>query len=272
MMASKRHAQTAAKVARRHGLDSRVNALLMEHEVGNIERREVSLRWYDPSMGCTVVMATPGAEPRLWREYLGGARRSYRKFGVEDALELDSIRDGNCTAMFFAILDGSGRMIGGVRAKGPLECAEDSHALVEWAGQPGQAAVRKMINDRVPFGILEMKAAWVCDQYKDSASVAKALARTGFWAMALLDVQFCMATAAAYVLERWKSSGGVVAPIPAAPYPTETYHTKMMWWDRRTFANHGEPDQVAKILAEMSNVTRLAYDSGVQSPALETAL
>jgi hypothetical protein len=46
----------------------------------------------------------------------------------------------------------------------------------------------------------------------------------------------------------------------------------MMWWDRRTFANHGEPDQVAKILAEMSNVTQLAYDSGVQSPALETAL
>ncbi len=55
-------------------------------------------------------------------------------------------------------------MIGGVRAKGPLESAEDSHALVEWAGHPGQAAVRKMINDRVPFGILEMKAAWVCAQ------------------------------------------------------------------------------------------------------------
>jgi len=119
---------------------------------------------------------------------------------------------------------------------------------------------------------LEMKAAWVCAHDKDSGSVAKTLARTGFWAMALLDVQFCMATAAAYVLERWKSSGGVVAPIPAAPYPTEAYHTKMMWWDRRTFANHGAPDQVAKILAEMSNVTQLACDSGVLPPALETAL
>jgi hypothetical protein len=244
----------------------------MEREVGPTERRELSLRWDDPDTGCTVVMATPGAERQLWREYLGGARRSYRKFGVEDALELDSIRDGNGTAMFFAVLDDTGRMIGGVRAKGPLESAEDSHALVEWAGHPGQAAVRKMINDRVPFGILEMKAAWVCPQDKDSGAVAKTLARTGFWAMALLDVQFCMASAAAYVLERWKSSGGVVAPIPAAPYPTETHHTKMMWWDRRTFANHGEPDQVAKILAEMSNVTQLAYDGGVLSPALETAL
>ena len=244
----------------------------MEREVGNTERRELSLRWHDPDTGCTVVMATPAAEPRLWREYLGGARRSYRKFGVEDALELDSIRDGNGTAMFFAVLDDSGRMIGGVRAKGPLESAEDSHALVEWYGHPGQPAVRKMIDDRVPFGILEMKAAWVCAKDTDSGAVAKTLARTGFWAMALLDVQFCMATAAAYVLERWKSSGGVVAPIPAAPYPTESYHTKMMWWDRRTFANHGEPDQVAKILAEMSNISELAYDSGILSPALETAL
>jgi len=244
----------------------------MERQVGNMERRELSLRWNDADTGCTVVMATPSAEPRLWHEYLGGARRSYRKFGVEDALELDSIRDGNDTAMFFAVRDDSGRMIGGLRAKGPLESAEDSHALVEWAGHPGQAAVRKMINDRVPFGILEMKAAWVCAQDKDSGSVAKALARTGFWAMALLDVQFCMATAAAYVLERWKSSGGVVAPIPAAPYPTEAYYTKMMWWDRRTFANHAEPEQVAKIVAEMSDVTRLAYESDALSPALETAL
>ena len=41
--------------------------------------------------------------------------------------------------------------------------ADDSHAVVEWAGQPGQQAVRDMINDRVPFGVLEMKAAWVID-------------------------------------------------------------------------------------------------------------
>jgi hypothetical protein len=249
-----------------------VNALLLERHVDNVDRREISVRWNDADTGCTLVMATPSAEPQLWQEYLGGAQRSYRSFGVEDALELDSIRDGNDTAMFFAALDDTGQMIAGVRAKGPLESAEESHALVEWAGHPGQAAVRKMINDRVPFGILEMKAAWVSPQSKDNGAVAKALARTGFWAMAVLDVQFCMATAAAYVLERWKSSGGVVAPIPAAPYPTENYHTKMMWWDRRTFANHGEPDQIAKILAEMSTVARLAYQSSAPSRAMATAL
>jgi hypothetical protein len=31
----------------------------------------------------------------------------------------------------------------------------------------------------------------------------------------------------------------------------------MMWWDRRTFANHAEPEQVSKILRETAVVSRL---------------
>jgi hypothetical protein len=78
--------------------------------------------------------------------------------------------------------------------------------------------------------------------------------------MALMDIQFCMATAAAFVLDRWRSSGGVVASnIPATPYPDARYRTKMMWWDRRTFANHAEPEQVSKIHTEMMALTR-AWD------------
>ena len=34
--------------------------------------------------------------------------------------------------------------------------ADDAHAVIEWAGQPSQPAVLDMINDRVPFGVLEM--------------------------------------------------------------------------------------------------------------------
>ena len=75
--------------------------------------------------------------------------------------------------------------------------------------------------------------------------------------MALMDIQFCMATAGAYVLDRWRSSGGVVADhIPPTPYPDERYQTKMMWWDRSTFANHADPEQVAKIVNEMAILAR----------------
>lgn len=46
-----------------------------------------------------------------------------------------------------------------------------------------------------------------------------------------------------------------MVPVPATPYPDARYRTKMMWWDRRTFAKHAAPDQLPKILAEMSCVS-----------------
>ena len=217
--------------------------------------------WRDPDIDCTLVVSQPSTDPDLWTEYALGAQHSYRKHGVESALDVDALRTGADTIVFLAVIDRSGRMVAGVRAKGPLRSADDSHAVVEWAGQPGQQAVRNMINDRVPFGVLEMKSAWVTDDPDQNRCRTAALARSGFHMMALLDVQFCMATAAAYVLNRWRSSGGLVAGIPATPYPDERYQTKMMWWNRRDFANYAGPEQVAKILMETNQL-----NSGVLPP------
>ncbi|WP_099024163.1 hypothetical protein [Mycolicibacterium palauense] len=210
-----------------------------------------SISWWDSDSECTLVVARPSDEPALWAEYLDGAQRSYRRHGVECALDVETVWRAEDTALFFAALDSGGTILAGVRAKGPLRGPDDSHAVVEWAGRPGLREVRKMITDRVPFGILEMKSAWVTDRRERSRSLTKVIARSGFHAMALMDIQFCMATAGAYVLDRWRSSGGVVAEhIPATPYPDERYETRMMWWDRRTFIQHAEAEQVTKILQE----------------------
>lgn len=214
------------------------------------------ISWWDADAECTLVMSQPSLDRELWRDYLDGAQRSYRKHGVEAALDVDAIRSGADTIAFWATIDRAGRIVGGVRAKGPLQDADDSHAVVEWAGQPGLAAVRKMINDRAPFGILEMKSAWVTDDRDHNPALTRVLARTGFHAMSLFNFQFCMATSAPHVLDRWRSSGGVVASIPATPYPDPRYRTKMMWWNRRDFVNHAEPDQVAKILQEITTINR----------------
>jgi hypothetical protein len=211
-----------------------------------------NISWWDSDAECTMVLSHPEVDPDLWHEYLRGAERSYRAHGVERALDVGAIRDGADTAMFWTTIDAAGRVIGGLRAKGPLRSADDSHATVEWAGQPGLPAVYKMISDRIPFGVLEMKSAWTTDNRDSARRLSQALARTVFHAMTLLDAQFCMATSAPHVLERWRTSGAVVAPIPATPYPDERYRTKMMWWDRRTFANHATPDQIPKILNEVS--------------------
>lgn len=213
-----------------------------------------SLEWYDTDINCTLVVSQPATEPGLWAEYATGAERSYRKHGVDCALDIDALQSGDDTIMFFAVLDDAHQMVAGVRAKGPLRSADDSHALVEWSGQPGQDAVRNMIDDRVPFGVLEMKSAWTSDDPECSHSLTGALARSGFHMMALLDIQFCMATAAAYVLNRWRSSGGMVAGIPATPYPDERYQTKMMWWNRNDFINYAKPEQVSKIFTETQHL------------------
>ena len=215
-----------------------------------------SFSWRDSHINCTLAVAQPSNDPELWSEFVAGAHRSYSKRGVEGALDIDEMRTGADTVMFFAVLDDAGRMLAGLRAKGPLQSAEDSHALVEWAGQPSQPAVRAMINDRVPFGVLEMKSGWVAEDANRDLDLTTPLARSAFHMMALIDVQFCMATAASYVLNRWRSSGGVVAGIPSTPYPDERYQTKMIWWNRRDFVSHAEPAQVAKILTETSLLSR----------------
>jgi hypothetical protein len=225
-----------------------------------------SFSWRDTHIDCTLVVTQPSIDPDLWSEFVTGAYRSFSKRGVECALDIDAMRSGSDTNLFFAVLDDAGRILAGLRAKGPLRSAEDSHALVEWAGQPSQQAVRDMINDRIPFGVLEMKSGWVSEDADRELDLTTPLARSAFHMMALTDVQFCMATAASYVLNRWRSSGGVVAGIPATPYPDERYQTKMIWWNRRDFVTHADPAQVAKILTETSQLTREYY--GTQATGL----
>ena len=231
---------------------------------GPLRRRlETTPSWWDPHSECTIVVAEPATEPELWAEYVRGAELSYRKHGVELALDMPAMRRGNDTALFCVGMNTAGNVVGGLRAKGPYANAGDCHAVVEWRGQPGLASVRKMVGDRLPFGIVEMKSAWVCDDPDQSRALTNVLARMPLHSMVLLDIQFAVATAAAYVLNRWLSSGGVLAAkIPATPYPDARYQTKMMWWDRRTFANHADAHQVSTFFAELQKIARSTGTTG----------
>ena len=206
---------------------------------------------WDPETECSIVFAHPTIEPDLWRDFVRGATRSYTSRGVEKALDMQALATGNDTILFAACVNQAGRVVGGLRAKGPYESADEAHALHEWSGQPGYDAVRKMITDRLPFGVVEMKTAWVTDDPDRSRQLTSAISRTPLHAMGLLDIQFIVATAASYVLKRWLSSGGILASkIPPTPYPDERYETRLAWWDRRTFANHADPKQLSLYFAE----------------------
>jgi hypothetical protein len=221
----------------------------------NVVSLERSPSCWDPDSECTIVFAQPAIERALWIDYVRGACESYSKHGVEKALDMDALQTGSDTILFAACVDTTGRVIAGLRARGPYRSADESHALLEWSGQPGQDAVRKMITDRLPFGVVEMKTAWVADDPERSRQLTSAISRTPLHAMNLLDIQFIVASAASYVLKRWLSSGGTLASrIPATPYPDHRYETKLAWWDRSIFANHADPKQLSKFITEQKEL------------------
>lgn len=224
---------------------------------------------WDPESECTIVFAQPAVERDLWIDYVRGAYRSYRKHGVERALDMDALQTGDDTLIFAACVNDAGRVVAGLRGRGPYQSADECHALLEWSGQPGEDAVRKMVTDRLPFGVVEMKTAWVSDDSESSRELTNAISRTPLHAMNLLDIQFIVATAASYVLKRWLSSGGQLAmKIPPTPYPDKRYETRLAWWDRATFANHADPKQLSKFLTEQKELaSRVDEFDGVVAAA-----
>ncbi|TQC51187.1 hypothetical protein EEB14_00630 [Rhodococcus sp. WS4] len=208
-----------------------------------------TLSVWDPRSQCRFVVARPSAEPGLWEAYLEGAVAGYKKYGAEKALEYHEIRDGSTTALFFVAIQADGSVAGGLRAQGPYLNADEAHAVKEWGNHQGAPALRRMIEDRLPFGVVEVKGAWVSENAPHHGELVGALGRLGTFSLELLEVQFLMATAATHVLETWRSSGGVVADhIPPAPYPDDRYQTCLMWWDRSRRRGRAESVQLAQLL------------------------
>lgn len=144
--------------------------------------------WFDPDTGCTIVVSTPSVDPALWASFVDGAVRSYHTYGIETALDMDLLLDEANTQLFHAAVNDSGKVVGGMRARGPLESPEESHALVEWEGRPGLRRVRKMLSDRLPFGVVEMKTTWMSDDPGRSRSLSNTCPRPRGSAQALTGV------------------------------------------------------------------------------------
>ncbi|BAH54060.1 hypothetical protein [Rhodococcus opacus] len=215
-----------------------------------------TLSAWDPRSECRFVVARPEEEPTLWEAYLEGALAGYRKYGAEKALEYRRIQAGDTTALFIVAIDPDGSVAAGVRAQGPYLVADQAHAITEWGTDAGAPAVRRMIEDRLPFGVVEAKGAWVSGSAARRGELVAALGRFATFSMDLLDVQFMLATAASHVLDTWRTTGGVVADhIAPVPYPDDRYETRLMWWDRSRRRGRAETMQLAQLLLTTSRPT-----------------
>lgn len=209
----------------------------------------------DRAAGTTLVLATPQTAPALWRRYIDTALQTYAARGVADALDYDEVVDGTRTRMFCAVLDDTGRVIAGLRVQGTYLAASDSHALVEWSGRPGRDALVTAIESRLYDGLIEVKAAFVAADAPDPSAVAAILARSAPLLLEWTGARHLMATAADYVLDRWRSSGGRVdESVEPTPYPTAEYRTQVMFWDVTSLARDAEPAVWARMRAEWSQL------------------
>lgn len=186
-----------------------------------------------PRSGYRVVVTTPAAAPEEWRCYLAEAELSYAAHGVAGVLDLDRLRDGGATSLFFAAFAPDGRMVGGIRAQGPYADPDEAHAVAEWDGDPAQPRVRAMVDERLPLGVVEIKTAWVAREFAGRREIVGALARAPLHASMILGARFALATSAVHTLSRWATTGAVaVSGLSAVGYPDDRYSTTVIWWDR----------------------------------------
>ncbi|WP_139279952.1 hypothetical protein [Rhodococcoides yunnanense] len=195
--------------------------------------------YFDLDLQCTVLATTPSERPDLWREFVEGALESYSHFGVEKALEYDRIVDGSSTSLFFAALDDSGRICGGLRAQGPYSLPDQTHADLEWVSSPqGRTSLRSMVAARLPHGVVEMKTVWSSVRGPRRGSPGYLGAIGASLAAAALGCRFTLATSADHAMGPYLDSGAVMAAdIEPVPYPDDRYRTRILWWDQHTIAS-----------------------------------
>ncbi|MDD7969386.1 hypothetical protein [Actinomycetospora lemnae] len=180
-----------------------------------------------------IVVSTPRAEPDLWEEYLDGAARSYAAHGVTGVVELDRVREGAATALFFVALSADDRVVAGLRSQGPYTSADQAHAVAEWDGHPDQPLVRALIEERLPFGVVESKTVWVERDVPGRREIVTGFARVPLHASMILGARYAFGTAAAHALPMWAATGALaVGGLATTGYPDVRYRTNLLWWDR----------------------------------------
>ena len=190
--------------------------------------------------GCEIRVSTPARDRDLWHEYLDGALANYLRYGVESVLEYKTVRPGRTTTMFFAAVDPSGAVIGGMRVQGPYSDPGQAHALTEWAGRPGTAELRDEIASRIGpdlhgnrQGVIEMKTGWVAPDAPHKRELTAALARVFLHAIKLTGVRYALGTVATHAVPKWSTTGGEISSrVTPVAYPDARYRTVPMWWDR----------------------------------------
>ena len=204
----------------------------------------------DQRSGLRIEVHDPATRPDRWLAYLEGATARYEAHDVTSALGRPSPHGRAPATLLYVAVDADDRVVGGLRCHGPLQHPGDAYALQELEDHPRLHAVRDLLAQREPDGVVEVKGVWIDTGLGDSG-LADVLARCYVHAMEWFGASWAMCSAAVEREARWSSTGGRaqedLAPIA---YPDDRYRTVLMWWDAAESERRSAPAQWSLILAE----------------------
>ena len=152
-------------------------------------------------------------------------------------------RSGGPTSLFWVAFDGD-EMVAGMRCCGPLQSSAEASVLSEFATHPKVGRLSELIDQRLPFGVMEIKAVWVQLGRTDHRALSEALTRCYVHAMDWFGARFAVCSASTHALGRWRSSGGrPLEWLTPHPYPDERYRSVILWWDRAQLSDLSDRDQ-----------------------------
>ncbi len=183
--------------------------------------------------GVRFLLCPPNSSPFLWAAYREGAEAAYARHGVAQALRLPDSTVDDQHPWFAVALDVEGEVVAGLRVNGPLGVPSDAAALRELSSS---AAAERRITDilatTLPDGVIEIKGFWVANGTAGHREIAATLTGCTRRIASIIGVRHALCTAAEHAAGHWRRAGGVpLMSVPAVPYPTAEYSTRVHWWD-----------------------------------------
>jgi len=185
------------------------------------------------SAGVQYVLCPPNSSPWLWAAYREGAEAAYARHGVTAALRLPDSTVDDQHPWFAAAVDTDGEVVAGLRVNGPLGVPGDAAALRELSSSPAaEQRITDILEKTLPDGVIEIKGFWVGNGTPGHREIAATLTGSTRRIASVIGVRHALCTAAEHAAGHWRRAGGVpLMTVPAVPYPTPDYSTRVHWWD-----------------------------------------
>jgi molybdopterin/thiamine biosynthesis adenylyltransferase len=220
--------------------------------------------FFDDTTGLWFGVHHPHERPDLWRAYLEGGERQYKKYKLAKVFGRESLEDGAAVSMFFVGMDAGGEMVAGFRCHGPLERPEQCAALAEMAHTSEAERLAETVTSFLPYGLIETKGAW--SSVHGGHLSFKAIFRCGMHALNWFGSEYCVGTMSDRFAADVVGSGGIIFGNEPAPFPNHDYNTLLAVWRRSRIIDSAAAEEMQQLRRERRGLAATTAAPEIDGP------